>query len=103
MGPAAESCSRIWLPRLRILFITCDGPALNRKFLGLNGTDGSSPVNAAPNHFTDKESKIYFISDIPHLLKTARNCFANLGSHHQSGCIWDNGNDSMQAHINTLS
>ena len=88
---------------LKCLYITCDGAGQNRKFFDINKTeDSSEPCNSMPNPFTDDDRAIYFISDVPHLLKTARNCLANSGSHMKSRHLWNNGKDILWTHIVNL-
>ena len=65
--------------QLKVLCITCDGATPNRKFFKMHKTDDhqDDPVYWTINRFSPDKRKIYFVSDVPHLLKTARNCFAN--------------------------
>ena len=70
---------------LKVLFITCDGASPNRKFFNLHGN--GQLVNCTRNPY-DPDRYIYFISDVPHLLKTARNCFSNSNSHRNSRSLW---------------
>ena len=41
----------------------------------------SSVVYKTPNPYSEEERWIYFISDVPHLIKTTRNCWANKKRH----------------------
>ena len=86
---------------LKVLFITCDGASQNRKFFELHPSarDDGEPVNATRNPFADDDRLIYFISDVPHLLKTARNCFANSQSHRKSRIMWNNNQPILWTHI----
>ena len=81
---------------VRILYMTCDGASPNRRFFDLHG-DGK-PVWFTQN-LVDPSRNIYFISDPPHLIKTARNCFANSGSHKMSRTLWNNGMCLSWMHI----
>ena len=77
---------------LKVLFITCDGASQNRKFFQTHrAEDNGEPVHSTPNPYADDNRQIYFISDVPHLLKTARNCFASSDSHRKSRLLWNNG------------
>ena len=89
---------------LKCLFITCDGAGQNRKFFDLNKTDDSdAPCHCMPNPFAiDGDRMLYFISDVPHLLKTARNCFSNSGSHTKSRNLWKDGKNILWTQIVNL-
>ena len=45
---------------------------------------------------------IYFISDPPHLIKTARNCLSNSGSGKCSRFMWNNGDQILWSHIKEM-
>ena len=53
----------------------CDGASPNRKFFKI------IRANEIDIHYTinpwDRSRRIYLISDVPHLIKTTRNCFEN--------------------------
>jgi hypothetical protein len=70
---------------LKVLFITCDGASPNRKFFNVHG-DGEL-VHCTRNPYSP-DRFVYFISDVPHLLKTARNCFSNSNSHRNTRSMW---------------
>lgn len=85
---------------LKVLFITSDGASPNRRFIRLHNTnDQQGIVYKAENLFAEDERSIYFISDPPHLLKTARNCFANSYSHKKTRKLWKNGKDISWMHV----
>ena len=85
---------------LKVLFICCDGAVQNRKFFSLHG-DGSELVYKTKNFYAAEDRDIYFVSDPPHLLKTARNCFANSFAHSDSRHLWFEKNISW-AHLENL-
>lgn len=62
----------------------------------LPGHEGA--VYFTPNPY-DETRKLFFISDVPHLLKTARNCFSNSQSHKMTRHMWKNGKDISWMHI----
>ncbi|CAG2195118.1 THAP9 [Mytilus edulis] len=66
---------------LKVLFCKYDGASANRRFFQLHKIDNSDE----PVYFTinphDNSRNLYFISDVPHLIKTARNCFSISFSH----------------------
>ena len=41
-----------------------------------------------PNSYTHEDRQIFFITDVPHLLKTARNCWANSFAHSWKRTLW---------------
>ena len=57
--------------------ITCDGASANRRFLTLHGTKSSDVVYKVRNKYASDDRFLYFFSDPPHLIKTARNCLAS--------------------------
>lgn len=88
---------------LKCLFITCDGAGQNRSFFEMNRTDqNEEPCNFMPNPYTDEERPLFFISDVPHLVKTTRNCFSNSGSHTKSRNMWKDGKQISWMHIVNL-
>ncbi|XP_071101730.1 uncharacterized protein [Haliotis cracherodii] len=85
--------------RLKILFVTCDGASPNRKFFNLHHCEELQNTYWTWNPYSYPRRKLYFISDVPHLLKTTRNCFANSGSHSKSRDMWKDGQDIRWSHI----
>lgn len=64
---------------LKIIAFICDGFSTNRAFIKMH-----KPATILPSGIifdtinkAAPERKLYFISDVPHLLKTIRNCFMN--------------------------
>lgn len=68
--------------KLRIIVAVNDGASPNRKFFALHAKIGSTLtcglVYKTPNLFF-LARMIYFYADVPHLIKTARNCLFNSG------------------------
>ena len=62
---------------LKITTVTCDGLSANRKFYSLFGGAPATKVVYKANNPVAPSRFIYRMCDPPHLLKTARNCFAN--------------------------
>jgi hypothetical protein len=85
---------------VKVLFICCDGAAQNRKLFQLYGNDDEVTYKTKHMYATD-DRDIYFISDPPHLLKTARNCFANSFAHSKSRLLWFT-QDISWTHVSTL-
>ena len=62
--------------------LTCDGAAANGGFFKLHASDDNMQhdvVYKTKNIYALDGRYIYFISDVPHLIKTTRNCW--LGSY----------------------
>lgn len=83
---------------LKVMYICCDGAVQNRKFFKLHGTSDSQLNNRTRNPYAVEERDIFFISDPPHLLKTARNCFANSDAHSKTRSLW-NGKTISWKHV----
>ena len=60
----------------KVRAFTADGASANRKFFKMVAEDVHENFFWTHDPF-DKARKIYFISDVPHLLKTSRNCLEN--------------------------
>ena len=70
----------------KVLPITC-GASCNRKLLKLHGEIGEL-VYKTGNPYSDDSRPHFFISDVPHLIKTTRNCLANSFAHSRSRTLW---------------
>ena len=90
---------------LPVIATICDGASPNRRFFGmhedLDGKGDISYVHRTINLYA-KERYIYFFSDPPHLLKTARNCLHNSGSGKNSRYLWNNGLHLLWGHISRM-
>jgi hypothetical protein len=82
-----------------------DGASPNRRCYELHAgiADNASEgiVHATVNLFCPSR-KIYFFSDAPHLVKTARNCLFNSGSGKRSRQLWNNEKFLLWEHIAKL-
>ena len=82
-----------------------DGASPNRRFCELHAGIGNNAsegiVHATVNLFCPSR-KIYFFSDAPHLVKTARNCLFNSGSGKHTQQLWNNGKFLLWEHIAKL-
>ena len=75
------------LNSLKVLAVTCDGASPIRKLFRmhfpLTKEDDMNPdidvTYRTVNLFSSEKRFLYFISDVPHLMKTARNCLYNSG------------------------
>ncbi len=88
--------------KLKVIAAVNDGASPNRKFFALHGKlGGKLPdglVYKTPNLFC-LSRMIYFFADVPHLIKTARNCLYNSGSGSCSRYMWNNGQHLLFRHI----
>jgi len=83
-----EAIRRLETIGLNVISTTCDGAKFNRKFFRLHDPT-SALVYKTRNPFSSGESRfMYFIADVPHLLKTVRNCWSNSGSHSKTRELW---------------
>ena len=63
----------------QVLTITFDGAAANRRFLKLMGSE--KVLFKVINKYSLEKRPLFFFSDPPNLLKTARNCLASKARH----------------------
>lgn len=105
----SQLCAIVWeaieliecLCNLRVIFVTCDGASPNRKFFKYHASANDNLTNWCWNDFANPPRKLYFISDVPHLLKTVRNCFSNSYCHNKTRRLRKNGRDiSWQQIVN---
>ena len=95
-----ETTVKLW-----VIAAVNDGASPNRKFFALHsklgGTLPDSLVYKTPNLFF-LARMIYFFADVPHLIKTARNCLYNSGSGSCSRYMWNDGHYLLFRHIADL-
>ena len=92
---------------LKVLAATCDGASPNRKLFKMHFTmtkeDDINPdvdvTYRTLNQFANEKRFIYFLSDPPHLIKTAQNCLSNSGSGRFTCVMWNNGRFILWSHI----
>ncbi|XP_071476835.1 uncharacterized protein [Diadema antillarum] len=73
-----EGVERLHFAGFHVRAFVSDGATTNRKFYKLCSSEHFTINPFNPDH------KIYFISDVPHLIKTTRNNFENSGSHNNT-------------------
>ena len=78
-----EAIERLEFIGFKVLVVTADGASPNRKFFSLHGK-----LNRTQNPYSLDDRYIYFVSDVPHLLKTARNCWSHSGAHGMTRHLW---------------
>ena len=95
---SGELCSLVWeavynleISGFKVVAFTCDGASCNRKFFRMHGFESGSYKTKNP-YSDDPSRKVYFFSDVPHLIKTVRNCFANSFGHSHVRALWVSSN-----------
>ncbi|KAJ8025305.1 Transposable element P transposase [Holothuria leucospilota] len=87
---------------LWVIAVTSDGASPNRRFYNMHnamvGDDSRSVTYCTQNLYSPHRS-IYFFSDAPHLIKTARNCLYQSGCGNNTRCMWNGGKHLMWQHI----
>ena len=79
-----EAVERLEACGLNVIAFTSDGASSNRKIYKVHG-DRFGYKTKNPYH---DDQYIYFFSDVPHLMKTTRNCWSNSFSHQQTRALW---------------
>ena len=91
---------------LKVIAVTCDGAsencAFHKMFKAYTDDAGKEVIYRTLNLFSPEKRFIWLFCDAPHLLKTARNCLANSGSHRNSRLMWKDGSFIMWSHISKL-
>ena len=83
-----EAVKRLELIGLKVVFITCDGASPNRRFFQMHCEKKNDIVYKMPNIYSEDGRFIYFFIDVPHLLKTTRNCFSQSLGHSNKRALW---------------
>lgn len=95
-----ETSCNLW-----IIAATSDGASPNRKFYrlhkGLDDAPGKDVCYRTINLHA-RHRYIYFFSDVPHLVKTTRNCLHHSGSGRCTRYMWNNGLFILWQHISQL-
>ena len=70
--------------------MTAEGASPNRKLFKMHQASKkpSEIVYKTPNPYSLDGQDIYFISDVPHLIKTTRNCWSNSFGHSNTRALW---------------
>ena len=93
---------------LKVVAETCDGASSNRKLFKMHKLLEPKEPNKADvtykvrNLFSREPRNIYFFSDAPHLMKTARNCFANSGAGTGTRFMWNDGHFILWTHLTQM-
>lgn len=80
-----DTIEALELNEVQVFFVTCDGLSANRKFFQIAKDIDKSlkfPFKTSNPYSLDRQ--IYYFCDVPHLIKTTRNCFSNSYAHTHS-------------------
>ena len=72
-----EAVSRLELCGFKVLALTCDGLAANRRLFCLHNPDADDLAHKVPNPYAEDGRDLYVLADPPHLIKTVRNAWSN--------------------------
>ncbi len=78
-----EVIEALELNNIQVHAVSCDGLSANRNFFR-KSSDSDNTVPFKTQNPLDLSRCIYFFCDVPHLLKTTRNCFSNSFAHANS-------------------
>ena len=92
---------------LHVIAATADGASQNRRFFRVHRfLQGDSEIEdviyRAKNIHAKEDRYIYFFADVPHLIKTARNCLSNSGSGRATRYMWNSGFFILWSHISQI-
>ncbi len=76
---------------LKVIASTCDGASSNRKFIKMHKPPKSAKeieIHKTRNIYSPEERDLFFISDVPHLIKTVRNNWENSGWNKKTRELW---------------
>ena len=76
-----EAIERLKRLGFKVIALTADGASPNRKFFRLHSSSKDELCYKTPNPYTSEDRCIYFFSDVPHLMKTSRNCWSHSHTH----------------------
>ena len=87
-----EAVERIEHQKLKVLVVCADGAAVNRKMFRMHGETHAcvpyDPVYKTTNVYSDEKRPLFFMSDVPHLLKTTRNNWSHSFAHGHTRKLW---------------
>lgn len=75
----------------KVISLTGDKASINRTFFSMNKSKEGRPKEVlykVKNPYSGDGRYIYFISDVPHLIKTTRNCWSNSFGHSYKRGLW---------------
>ena len=91
---------------LHVVAATADEASPNRRFFKmhkfLQGDSQATVVYRAKNIHSKDHRFIHFFADVPHLIKTARNCLSSSGSGRATRYMWNSGFFLLWSHISQI-
>ena len=83
-----EAVERLEFLGFKVMVVTGDGAAPNRKFFRMHSSSKDTLCYKTKNPYTDENGFLFFMSDVPHLLKTTRNCWSHSFGHGRTRTLW---------------
>ena len=87
-----EAIERIEHKKLKVIVVCSEGASTNQKMFRMHGESLScqhyNPVYKTTNRYSGEERPVFFVSDVPHLLKTTRNNWSHSFSHGCTRKLW---------------
>lgn len=97
-GAAWTATEALEMLGLKVCAWICDGATPNRKNFKLHSDSENEFCFNSENHFSYKRS-VYFVCDVPHLIKTTRNNLENSHGHMKSKNLMKNKKPIKWSHI----
>ena len=73
-----EAIERLERIGFKVIAVTADGASPNRKFFHMHCSGKTTDLcYKSANPYTAEDRNVYFFSDVPHLIKTTRNCWSH--------------------------
>ena len=86
-----EAIERIEHKKLKVIVVCSDGASTNRKIFRMHGESSCQPyhpVYKTTNRYSEEERPVFFMSDVPHLLKTTRKNWSHSFAHGCTRKLW---------------
>ena len=83
-----EAIERLERLGFKVVALTGDGASPNRKFFSLHAESQEEICYKTLNPYATEDRFIYFFSDVPHLMKTTRNCWSHSFGHGCTRKLW---------------
>lgn len=87
-----EGVERLEHLGFKIIVVSADGASVNRKFIRLHSAklrcSPYNPLYKTVNPYTDEKRDLFFMSDVPHLIKTTRNNWSHSYGHGRTRKLW---------------
>ena len=88
-----EAVRQLEMCGFTVMGVTSDGASPNGKFYRLRSTGDTGihvPVYRTINLYSPHEKWLYFFCNVPHLIKTTKNCWSHSFSHNHTRQLWVN-------------